>query len=79
MWFSVSVGLTPVSLWGQLGSDGPQAPYNAEALVTPGCVSTAGTATSAEIHQHRVYSKSHKLLFVLFIQSGYVPSPGFDC
>ncbi|KAA8581792.1 hypothetical protein FQN60_003373, partial [Etheostoma spectabile] len=43
---SVSVDPAPTSLWGQLGSDGRQAPCDAEAPVMPGCVSTAGTATS---------------------------------
>ncbi len=74
---SVSVGPAPTSLWGQLGSDGRQAPCEAEALVTPGCVSTAGIATSGKIHQHSAHSESRSLLFVLFIQSVHVPFPCF--
>lgn len=66
---SVSVGPAPASSWGQLGSDGRQAPCEAEALVMPGCVSTAGTATSGKIHHHTAHSESRSLLFVLFIQS----------
>lgn len=55
---SVSVGPAPTSPWGQLGSNGRQAPCEAEAPVTPGCVSTAGTATSGKIHQHAAHSES---------------------
>lgn len=74
---SVSVSPGPTSLWGQLGSDGRQAPCEAEALVTPGCVSTAGTATSGKIHQYSAHSRSQSLLFVLFIQSVRAPLPCF--
>lgn len=74
---SVSVGPAPTLPWGQLGSDGRKAPCEAEALVTPGCVSTAGTATSGKIHQHSARSESHTPLFMLFIQSVYVPFPCF--
>lgn len=46
---SVSVGPAHTSPWGQLDSDGRQAPCEA---VTLGRVSTAGSATSGNIHQH---------------------------
>lgn len=46
---SVSVGPARTSPWGQLDSNGRQAPCEA---VTLGCVSTAGSTTSGNIHQH---------------------------
>lgn len=49
---SVSVGPARTSPWGQLDSNGWQAPCGEEAPVTLGCMSTAGSATSGNIHQH---------------------------
>lgn len=74
---SVSVDPAPTSVWGQLGSDGRQAPCDAEAPAMPGCVSTAGTATSGKIHQPGARSESRSLLFVLFIHSVHVLFPCF--
>ena len=72
---SVSDGPAPTSPWGQLGSDGRQAPCEAEALVMPGCVNTAGTPTSGKIHQHSAHRESQSVVFILFSQSVHVPIP----
>lgn len=55
--FLVYVGApASTTMWGQLGSNGRQAPCEAEAPATPGCMHTAGTATSGKIHQHAVHT-----------------------
>lgn len=53
---SVSVKPARSSPWGQLDSNGRQAPCEAEAPVTLGCVSTAGSTTSGNIHQRAAHT-----------------------